>query len=98
MASQKRFPSYLHPHACFHCRKSFKRSIAPAPSPAPKCPDCGGVVVALDRKFKPPKTDDLEQWAKVRYLVEHGYRFRSIQSERGGREAYPATLKEAREL
>jgi hypothetical protein len=49
----------------------------------------------LTRKFKPPPSDDIKQWAKVRYLVEYGYRFQSVMDEQGEVESYPATLKEA---
>jgi hypothetical protein len=72
-----------------------KRYIGPPPEPVRKCPDCGGPVVALTRKFKPPPSGDIEQWAKVRYLVEHGYYFESVMNEQGEAEPYPATLNEA---
>ena len=49
---------YLHPHACFVCQKSFKRYIAPPPASPRKCPQCGGPVVALNREFKPPPSDE----------------------------------------
>ena len=87
---------YLHPHACLQCRKSFKRKLVPeqrylGPVPAKlcRCPQCSGPVVALARKFKPPSSDDLKQWAKVRYLIERGYFFQSVSGK------YPATLKDA---
>lgn len=78
--------SYLHPYACFRCRKSFKRaSRIDAVLP---CPDCGGPSVGLTRKFKPPKTSDEKQWRKVEALVREGFLFWSVG------ERYPETLRE----
>jgi hypothetical protein len=49
----------------------------------------------LNRKFKPPKSHDVEQWAKVELLVQHGFHFQSLYDSQGQRIAYPKTLKEA---
>jgi len=103
MRHVNRFPlsydrRYLHPHVCFACQKSFRRYVAPPPAGPRKCPDCGGPTVALNRKFKAPQRGDDKQWAKVRYLVEHGYLFRSVVDDSGGKERYPSTLAEAREF
>lgn len=78
--------AYLHPYACFNCRKSFKRaSKVKAVLP---CPECGGPSVGLTRKFKPPKRSDIAQWRKVEALVRHGFLFWSLG------EPYPDTLNE----
>jgi len=49
-----------------------------------------------------PKSKDLAQWAKVRFLVEHGFRFHTVYAlhESGGkiRVEYPKTLREAEEF
>jgi hypothetical protein len=52
----------------------------------------------LSRKFSAPKSKDREQWQKVQYLVEHGFRFYPVRKfEEGGLLVrYPATLKEAK--
>ncbi len=77
---------YLHPYACFRCRKSFKRaSRAEAVLP---CPECGGPSIGLTRKFKPPKRFDEKQWNKVEALVRHGFLFWSLD------EPYPDTIQE----
>lgn len=77
---------YLHPYACFRCRKSFKRaSRVDAVLP---CPDCGGPSIGLTRKFKPPKRSDEKQWSKVEALVRHGFLFWSLG------EPYPDTIQE----
>lgn len=78
--------AYLHPYACFRCRKSFKwatRAEAVLP-----CPECGGPSIGLTRKFKPPKRSDERQWKKVEALVRHGFLFWSIG------EPYLDTLQE----
>ena len=77
---------YLHPYACFACRKSFKR--ATRPYPVLPCPDCGGPSIGLTRKFKPPKRSDIKQWEKVEALVRHGFLFWSLG------EPYPTDLRE----
>jgi hypothetical protein len=77
---------YLHPYACFKCRKSFKR--ATRPDPVLPCPDCGGPSIGLTRKFKPPKHSDIRQWEKVEALVRHGFLFWSLG------EPYPTDLRE----
>ncbi|WP_150852028.1 hypothetical protein [Sinorhizobium arboris] len=78
--------AYLHPYACFQCRKSFKRASKSAP--VLPCPHCGGPSIGLTRKFKPPKQSDSKQWAKVEALVRHGFLFWSLG------ERYPDTLQE----
>ncbi len=88
-----RHRGYLHPFACFRCRRSFKRCFA-GDNERP-CPHCGGVAVRLNRKFKAPRRADREQWAKVEYLVRHGYRFQSLPQVDGRPVAYPATLRAA---
>src|SRR5258708_35995303 len=81
---------YLFPFACFECRRSFKRQPDLETRP---CPYCGAPAVRLSRKFKAPKKDDLKQWEKVRFLVDHGFYFDSLQAA-----AYPETIAEAREF
>ncbi|MFK8253141.1 hypothetical protein [Ancylobacter terrae] len=76
---------YLHPYACFRCRKSFKRADREAA--VLPCPECGGPSIGLTRKFKPPKRSDEKQWRKVEALVRHGFLFWSLG------EPYPETLQ-----
>lgn len=77
---------YLRPYACFRCRRSFKRASTTAAVLA--CPRCAGPAIGLTRKFKPPRHDDLKQWAKAEALVRHGFLFWSVT------EPYPETLAE----
>jgi hypothetical protein len=86
---------YLHPFACFHCRRSFKRNWKAGVVSRP-CPRCGNAAIPLNRKFKPPKSTDLEQWAKVELLVKHGFHFQSLYDSEGNTIAYPKTLNEAK--
>jgi hypothetical protein len=85
--------------ACLDCRKSFKRPVNPSegiPTELP-CPDCGEAAVNLGRHFKPPKRRDGRQWEKVRFLVEHGFRFQKIRTGSSGQSVpYPETLEEAK--
>ena len=96
---EKLIQSYLFPNLCFECCKSFKKPQAPK---LRKCPECGGVLIEVGRKFSAPKATDKAQLDKVRFLVEHGFLFQSVNEQRedGGfyNVAYPASLKEAKEF
>ena len=52
----------------------------------------------MNRKFKAPPIADLEQWAKVRFLSDHGFRFGSIVDAEGQGVPYPGTLRDARKF
>ena len=84
------------PFVCFACRKSFKY---PACTAKRTCPQCRGPLEMLSRKFAAPKSKDIAQWQKVKYLVEHGFRFYSVyQPVEGGGQTpvrYPTSLREA---
>ncbi len=70
-------PVYLIAHACFHCKKSWKKK-PDASSCA--CPECGGPISVMGRSFKAPKKSDDEQWEKVKRLYAAGFRFESYRS------------------
>lgn len=93
--------------ACFDCRKSFKRAVNLAKTQPNKlvCPNCGGIAVNLGRHFKPPKTSDIEQWKKVKFLFDHGFHFQKIPVFDPnnshiiiGSVPYPDTLEQAKEF
>jgi DNA-directed RNA polymerase subunit RPC12/RpoP len=96
---EKHVQSYLFPHVCFQCRKSFKKPQSQEPG---ICSQCGSQLTALSRKFAAPKTSNVAQWNKVRFLVEHGFLFQSVYEfqEDGGkyRVGYPQTIEEAEEF
>lgn len=54
-------------------------------------------MVALSRKFSAPKSSDIKQWEKVRFLVTNGFLFQTVQ-DRNESVRYPKTLDEAREF
>ena len=88
--------------ACLECCKSFKREIDLSKR-CPKelvCPNCGGTAINLGRHFKPPKQTDRKQWDKVRFLVDHGFRFQKIYDKANGglHIPYPDTLEQAKEF
>jgi hypothetical protein len=97
-AKPRQEQAYLFPHVCFHCRKSFKKPMSRSER---LCPQCAGGLVRLSRKFKAPPSKDLRQWEKVKFLVEHGFRFYSVYQRTGSGEIrvpYPSTLAEARDF
>lgn len=89
------FPPYLISYACLTCRKAFKRHNDPD-ALTMACPECGGSAHRTSRKFKPPRRTDVRQWEKVRFLLEHGFRFFSVRDSDGKYVQYPKTLEEAR--
>lgn len=92
---EKPVQSYLLPHVCFACRKSFKK---PASDKLQKCSDCGNNLIPLNRKFKAPKKTAIEEWEVVKYLVNAGFFYQSIYLENGKTTNYPKTIKEAKEF
>lgn len=96
-------PVYAMSFACFACQKSFKRHVEASPKDYPGhmvCPECGGESVNLGRNFKPPKKNDVKQWEKVKFLVDHGFRFQKIRVGTNHHDTvpYPETLEEAKEF
>ena len=97
------YPPYLMAFACFRCRRSFKQG--PSASYR-RCPRCGAWAINLGRNFKPPRAHDRKQWAKVQYLVDHGFVFQGVyrrvrhqqywERQWSVRVTYPETLEEAR--
>ena len=91
----KQLQRYLFPHACFGCRKVFRKPLSEV---ARLCPQCAAPMTTLGRKFHTPKSGDRAQWKEIQVLVEHGFTFDSVYraTESGGRVAvpYPRTLAE----
>ena len=69
-------------HACFVCRKVFKRpeeyreldkktGVWP-PSPIRKCPHCGGNMVYMGYKFRAPKMRDIAEWHRIDQALKEG--------------------------
>jgi DNA-directed RNA polymerase subunit RPC12/RpoP len=72
----QRGPQYLTPHACFHCRKSWKQ----ADESSHVCPDCGSRLANMGRHFKAPKRSSINEWQAVEKLVRAGFRFWSTRN------------------
>ena len=88
--------------ACLTCCKSFKREfdLAEECPMTLKCPECGGSAHNFGRHFKAPKKSNKKQWDKIRFLLEHGFRFQKIRVGSGHHDTvlYPETLEEAKEF
>jgi len=55
----------------------------------------------MDMRFRPPRKSDKKQWAKVKFLVDHGFNFQKIYRREGAvwiRERYPEDLHQAKEF
>lgn len=83
------YSSYLVAHACFECRKSWKRH----PETQAPCPQCGSPLHWMGRSFKAPKHHDREQWCKVEALWGQGFRFNTYGMP-AGVEALPERLRD----
>ena len=95
----KHAQGFRFPFVCFACRRSLK---FPASLTGRKCPQCREPMSMLSRKFAAPKSKDFAQWEKIKFLVEHGFRFHSVfeTSEFGGKVVvpYPRSLNEAKDF
>lgn len=100
---EKAIQNYLFPNVCFVCRKCFRKPEADKPN---SCPNCAGEMVALNRKFKAPKSHDMQQWKKVQFLVGHGFKFQSVYETKredgivtcNYKVNYPQSIEEAKEF
>lgn len=95
-AKPKAVQAYRFPFVCLSCRKSFKLPVALHDR---HCPQCAGTMIMLSRKFSAPKCKDLAQRAKVRFLIERGFRFYPVYDPCAGgmlTAKYPDTLEEAK--
>lgn len=89
MQRYSRGPDYCIAHACFACRKSWKRNGDMAHA----CPECRRPLALMGRTFRVPRKPDEAQWEKVRRLWEAGFRFWSYRSFAKA-EPYPDDLRE----
>ena len=88
------------PYVCVPCRRAFKRSrpVFLWGDDRRPCPRCAGPALAVSSKFKTPSAADEKQWAKVAFLLEHGFRFYSAWDPVTQTDVdYPTSLVEARE-
>lgn len=71
----------LSQHACFTCRKVFKRpeehrpfdkrGIRP-PRSIRKCPECGEQMIYMGPKFRAPPITDTDEWNRIERALEAG--------------------------
>src|SRR5204863_4340453 len=64
----------LSQHACFSCRKVFKKpheyrfadkqGVRPART-VRNCPQCGSEMIYMSYKFRAPKADDVREWSRI---------------------------------
>ena len=97
---------YTRPFACFRCRKVFKKPPVDGNAEvlrhhgrrdeAQICPECRGPMAYMGHDFKAPRRNDLEQWEKVKRLVEAGIVFEPCTccGETHYGEAPPKALRE----
>jgi len=84
-----RGPDYLIAHACFDCRKSWKRPADDGHS----CPECQKPLAMMGRSFRSPRKAATDQWEKVRRLWSSGFRFWSYRTFPDA-EPFPERLSE----
>ena len=63
----------LSQHACFSCRKVFKKPHEYTVTPTVRiCPDCGNDMVAMGYKFRAPKASDVREWSRIETALREG--------------------------
>lgn len=82
---------------CFNCQKAFNKSIY-LNAFSLICPECGGEMVKLSHRFRPPKKEDNKKWEVIKFLIENGFTFQHIHTETGVNVRYPETITEAQEF
>ena len=101
--------NYRDHFACFDCRKAFKywqweeadkatfhrrQQLQHVPR-AIICPDCSKPMADMGLDFKAPPKRDLDAWAILQVLCEHGFTFHSCGCSAGF--TPPRTLREVPE-
>lgn len=64
------FAPYRTHYACLADRRTAKHPVGAAP----RCPDCGQLMLLLGRDFHAPRRDDRRQWRKIEMIVAAGAR------------------------
>jgi hypothetical protein len=66
-------------HACFSCRKVFKKPTPYASAVArgtaartSRCPQCSAALVNMGHKFRAPPMDDVGEWQRIERCVAGG--------------------------
>jgi len=91
---------------CLECSVSFNgASEYYSVLPQIPCPKCGASMTWMPHRFRPPKKQDKEGWATVRYLVEHGFKYHHVyevipDDPKGASRIalYPENLRDAKEF
>ncbi len=58
-------------HACFSCRKVFKKPRRPLGS-AHACPQCSAALRNMGQKFRAPRIDDVAEWKRIERCLAEG--------------------------
>jgi hypothetical protein len=96
------FFKYKLTYGCFRCQMGFKRpnlfDINPNATVAKDfhCPNCGGEMVNLGRDLRLPAKHKDEQWACIKYLVDHQYNIYSCGCQGIG--FVPHKMEDAKDL
>jgi hypothetical protein len=73
------FKNYKSTFACFKCQTGFKRRNVldinrdATETKDAKCPNCAGFAYCIGREIRLPKKIEDEQWACIKYLIDHQY-------------------------
>jgi predicted RNA-binding Zn-ribbon protein involved in translation (DUF1610 family) len=63
----------LSQHACFSCRKVFKKPHEySATRTVRKCPQCGGEMIYMGYKFRAPAVSDTDEWRRIERALKEG--------------------------
>lgn len=91
-----------HKAVCIPCRVSFSQGNDAESHISDKCPQCGGSMILLSQKFKPPKKKDDEKWEVVALLIEKGFHYssayRKLEDNLFVRADYPEKLRDVEDF
>ncbi|MCX4242749.1 hypothetical protein [Paraliomyxa miuraensis] len=76
------FAHYKPHHACFACRKAFKRRLRDDVDPSgdehpARCPECGALMAEMGLDFQAPPRGKVKAWRVLETLWEVGETFHS---------------------
>ena len=80
-----------HQNVCINCHIAFNSGYF-LTKEIP-CPNCGGMMIWMPHRFRPPKKADNEKWAAVKYLVEHGFKYHHIYENNTDSPKFPISVR-----
>ena len=85
-----------HKSVCLHCRKAFSQGTDFLNFRVFNCPNCNELMVYVDQKFKPPKSNAFKKWETVTFLIDNGFFYQSVYNINSNTVPYPENINDAK--